>query len=446
MEIKEIPLAKLNVDLLNFRLGEFDTSREAYQAMIDEPGTNLVSLAQSIIKEGLSPVDPLIVGEDPDNSGSYIVFEGNRRITTLKLLQTPGLAVGTKVERDFAKLAKEYALNPIKKVAAAIAPDKDAALTWIERKHSFDEGRGIAPWGAEAKARLEAYRGKYRPSKAILEHLEKQKKLSPSMREKVGTRTTNIDRVFQMPYLRTTLGIEINRDGSVEFSSGDTARGNTLLLKMLKSLSALKVDEIKSKDQRRDFIDQFSADATLSDESDDTSTARPTGSKNLARKSAKSNPDRKSLAPTDRDHKLVVSDPRLRKLYKECRDLSTESFSHVAAVLMRVFLELSTEHYLIETKTPLPKRHQGKSWGTFGVSLKDKIESALARIDPNTTAKFKNARKGLSDPGYLHSIDELHQFVHALEAEIEGREVRIIWNRWHPFLEALFSDLADQTA
>lgn len=447
MEIKEIPLGKLNVDLQNFRIGAFDTTREAYAAMIEEQGQNLVNLARSIVAEGLSPVDPIIVGEDPDNPGSYIVFEGNRRITSLKLLQTPGLAAGTKIDKEIAKLSKEYKARPIKKIAAAIAKDKDTALTWIERKHTADEGRGIVAWKAQAQARFEAYRsGTYRPSKAVIDHLEKAGVLTKVTRARVAAKTTNIDRVFQMPYFRKTLGIEIDRDGSVTFADKDYKHGNALLVKMLKDLSGITVDHIKSAEQRRTFIEKYSSDAATptEDTEDVSSESSPKPSRSNASKSAKSThtaDTRKTLAHTDREHRLSVQEQRLTKLYKECRELDTEKFAHSASVLMRVFLELSAEYYLVRTKTPLPLKHKGKRWSDFGVTLKEKIEAALGRIDPGKTAKFKSARTGVSDPGYLHSIDELHQFVHGLQAEIVPKEARTIWDRWYPLLDAIYTQL-----
>lgn len=448
MEIKDIPLGKLNVDLQNFRIGAFDTPREAYAAMVDEQGQNLVNLARSIVAEGLSPVDPIIVGEDPDNPGGYIVFEGNRRVTSLKLLQTPGLAAGTKIEKEIAKLSKVYMARQIKKVAAAVAKDKDTALTWIERKHTADEGRGIVAWKAEAQARFEAYRsGTYRPSKAVIDHLEKAGALTKATRAKVAAKTTNIDRVFQMPYFRKALGIEIDRDGSVTFADKDYKHGNALLLKILKDLSGITVDHIKSAEQRRTFIDKYSSDAAIpteddEDESNERSPKPSRSNTSKATKSAHSADTRKALAYTDRDHRLPIQEPRLAKLYKECRELDTEKFAHSASVLMRVFLELSAEHYLVKTKTPLPSKHKGKRWADFGVTLKEKIEAVLGRVDPGKTTKFKSARTGISDPGYLHSVDEMHQFVHGLKAEIAPKEARTIWDRWYPFLDAIYAELA----
>ena len=53
--------------------------------MIEDQGDKLYSLVDDIVNNGLSPVDLIIVTPNED-SNKYVVLEGNRRITSLKLL------------------------------------------------------------------------------------------------------------------------------------------------------------------------------------------------------------------------------------------------------------------------------------------------------------------------------------------------------------------------
>lgn len=183
---KRIALGDLNVDLGNFRIGDFDSSRDAYKAMIEEQKESLVNLAEDILQNGLSPAELLIVGPDVDHEGQYVVFEGNRRITALKLLQAPALSAGTASHADFVRLSKQFSQSPIKAVDCLVVPDKDSALLWIERKHAHLGGRGIDSWGAPAKHRLDVYRkGVHRPSMAVIAHLEAAGKLPPPPKEGV---------------------------------------------------------------------------------------------------------------------------------------------------------------------------------------------------------------------------------------------------------------------
>jgi hypothetical protein len=114
---------RLVVDLENFRIGEHDSVRDAYRAMIEEEGFDLANLAEDIIEHRFSP-DPFYVVAHEEQKGDYTVIEGNRRLTALRLLETPSLAAGTKVHRRFVDLAEEYAKQPMKQVECAIFPEK----------------------------------------------------------------------------------------------------------------------------------------------------------------------------------------------------------------------------------------------------------------------------------------------------------------------------------
>lgn len=447
---QRIPLGNLNVDLSNFRIGEVDSSREAYRLMIQEEGGNLVNLAEDILNNGMSPAESLIVGHDPDNKGQFIVYEGNRRITALKLLQAPALTAETDIHAAFVKLGRQFSQNPITHIDCVVFPDKDTALVWIERKHTYLEGRGISPWGSPAKHRFQVHnKGVHRRSMAVIEHLDAAGKLSDSLRTALLQRTTNLDRVLQMPYFVKTLGVQIADDGQVNFGNGDLKAGNALLLDIVRILADKKfnVDKIKTKEQRKDFIDQF-LDRSVLGAPEDAASA-PSGKRTKADKPLTASQPKPSdaahritLAPRDRASKFPIRDPRLTQLYDEARRISTEDFTAAAAVLVRVFLELSTDHFLKSLKVPRPDKHKNKNWSDRNITLKEKIESALAVIDPSRSLpELKSARQGLTDNGRLHAVDELHTYVHGLQAVLVGKEVRQIWDRWHHYLRLVHQKL-----
>ena len=139
----DIDIALLTVDLGNFRIGDQETTRHAYKAMVEEEGDDLINLADDILTRGLSPAESFIVGPNPDEPKHFIVYEGNRRLTALRLMETPALAEGTKLYKRFQELSKKYSLKPIKKISCAVLEDKEKALEWIERKHLDLGGRGL---------------------------------------------------------------------------------------------------------------------------------------------------------------------------------------------------------------------------------------------------------------------------------------------------------------
>src|SRR3546814_2015319 len=90
--------------------------------------------------------------------------------------------------------------------------------------------------------------------------------------------------------------------------------------------------------------------------------------------------DRSTLALKGRQNMLAVDEPRLNSLYDEALRLNPSTLTNAGALLTRVFLELSTEHFLKTMKVPVPPKHErsGRShWSDFGISLKEKIACAL---------------------------------------------------------------------
>src|SRR3546814_16708371 len=76
---------------------------------------------------------------------------------------------------------------------------------------------------------------------------------------------TNLDRVLQMPYMAQALGIRIAKDGDISYENDDAAKGDKLLLKIVRAISApgFNVNHIRSAADRTDFLDTFAAGAVL---------------------------------------------------------------------------------------------------------------------------------------------------------------------------------------
>ena len=448
---KELETGLLSVDLGNFRIGDQETTRDAYHAMILEEGEDIANLADDIIKLGLSPAELFIVCPDPDKKGHFVVCEGNRRMTAIRLLENPALASGTSVHSRFVALAKQYALKPLKRVSCVVMDDKESAFVWIERKHRDLGGRGVAQWGATATGRADAFRGKIRASRAVLDHLRARRLLPGTLEASLSRQTTNLDRVFQMPYLASALGVKIEKDGAITYDNGDQKRGDDLLLRMVKrmAVAGFTVDKIRHLSDRKDFIDEFADHAVLAEPTEDpppSGTAKHKTTKATKTKRRAGSPlERTTLALRGREFTLVISEPRLNALYEEALHLNPDNLPNSAAILTRVFLELSTDHYLTKAKAPLPKAHADKGrryWSDIGISLKEKISVALKLLDPGgNDPSLKEVRKALSTSDALHSVQALHDFIHHIKSDPDPKEVKRIWTRWQPYLSLLFDTL-----
>lgn len=448
---KDINQSQLVVDLENFRIGEQDSVRAAYHAMIEEEGADLANLAEDIVDNGLSPAESLMVIEHPDHKNHFISIEGNRRITALRLLQTPALSAETPLHRRFLALSAKYAQNPIVKVSCVVFDDREEAFKWMERKHLRMDGRGLSQWNTDATARAHAHRGKVRASKAVVDRL-KHRGLLTAAAEKTLAARTNLDRVLQMPYMAQVLGVTIGKNGDISYGNGNEAKGDKLLLKIVKAMSAsgFNVNNIRSAEDRKDFLDGFSSEAVISADPAGSGKKKtvPAVVPKKAGKAGKPSVDRITLALKGRENILAVNESRLNALYFEAQRLNPDVLTNAGALLTRVFLELSTEHFLRKMKVAIPVKHEksGRSnWADFGITLKEKIACALHVLDPNEENRdLKQPRNGLSDKQALHSVEQLHDFMHNLKADADPKEVKRIWERWHPYLALLFDTLLEQ--
>ncbi|WP_416769293.1 hypothetical protein ACMGT0_19200 [Pseudomonas sp. RHF3.3-3] len=155
-DIRVISLDKIKLDQENVRFGN-DVAlnqREAIKLMLSNPedAKKILRLAEHIAENGLDPTELQLV--TPDEDGNFIVLEGNRRLTALKLLQRPDLCPSDRGYKGFAK-AHSQLLNGIpENLQCSVVESRAAGDLWIELKHT-GENRGVGRVGWDSDIRDE---------------------------------------------------------------------------------------------------------------------------------------------------------------------------------------------------------------------------------------------------------------------------------------------------
>ncbi len=479
-----LKLHQLRLDQQNYRLGPQKTQRDAVRAMIDDQGLKLVRLAKDILQmKGVNPGEPIWVVPG-DARGQYIVEEGNRRITALKLLETPALADGTPLEKPFRRLAKEYAADPIRQVEVRVYPSREEVLPWKRRRHmTAASGVGLAPWKPMAKARANRDVGADAPRfLAVAELLADEKDaVWNEIAEALDGRWTTVDRVLNADPFSNLLGVHIDpKTGSVRFENGDAKSGRALLLRILSTIGApdFEFSQIEDKEDRETFIRKFvtwsvkgssppssfdspSPEDELPDDPQETPPndkdagpapksqpppVDPTPGQQSRREAADS--ARRTLAPDKGLRLLSVGGVRLGPLYSECRKIRVKGNENAAAFLLRVFIELSSEALLHEKNVKIPRSLRDKSvtkWDDYKVKLSDKITAVALHLDPDNNAKvFQQARLAVrTDHPGLHSIATLHGYFHNRHLLPDAASIRDTWDGWEAYLRELHNALND---
>lgn len=169
-EYKNIAVTDLLVNPTNPRFRPVVNQIDAIERMLETQKGKLVRLAGDIISHGINPADITIVTPDPKNPLKYLVQEGNRRTTILKLLNNPDLADKRFKfihSSRFKELTDKFSSDPITELHCVIYPTKGDTDHWVQLKHTGNnEGIGTESWDAQQAARF-AGEQTGRPSEAL---------------------------------------------------------------------------------------------------------------------------------------------------------------------------------------------------------------------------------------------------------------------------------------
>ena len=100
---------QLLLDTNNPRIRDAHKQRDALQKVIEDQGDKLAVLAESIARNGLNPVDRLLVVADSKNN--YVVLEGNRRAAALKILSNPAVLTSLDIDDALQRRLERAAEN-----------------------------------------------------------------------------------------------------------------------------------------------------------------------------------------------------------------------------------------------------------------------------------------------------------------------------------------------
>ncbi|MDE0470784.1 MAG: ParB N-terminal domain-containing protein [Ekhidna sp.] len=144
-KFRDIPVDKLRLDDFNPRLPKSfqgQSEQSIIEYMLLEAST--LELMQSIGENGFFPGEQLLVVEQSD--GNYLVVEGNRRLTAVKLLTAENLA--TVQKKKVHQVYEEAKFRP-NEIPCLVFDDKETILKYLGFRHIT----GTKPWKLLEKGR-----------------------------------------------------------------------------------------------------------------------------------------------------------------------------------------------------------------------------------------------------------------------------------------------------
>lgn len=447
-EIVSIPLSDLIVDLRNARLKDEQPSEQsALLALAKLKPAHLLKLAEDIVEHGLDPTTLPVVVPTGDQKKRYCVLEGNRRISALKALETPSLVAPVFKAADRKKLhrlAEKFAKHPINSVKCVLFESEEEATRWITLRHTGpNEGVGIVPWGSEEKDRYLARHGRASPHGQILRFVEQHGALSAEARQSNKRVITNLKRLISDPVVREKLGIEIV-GGQVQswFPAEEVLKGLSRIVDDLRT-GKIKVGDIYYKQDRATYIASLPKDQ-LPDPARRLSAPQPldaTATPVPRREASGKRRVRPKSLPATRTTvipstcQLDIPSPRINQIYTELLQLSADQFPNLCSVGLRVFVELSVDHYIEQMKLMSENERRNKP-----LAKRMKVVAAHMRQNGIISDQLEAAVNRIADNSFVlgASIPTFNLYVHNPYVFPKPTELRLAFDELQPFIERLW--------
>lgn len=154
MKLKKLKIDELTLDLNNFRTQSQKNEKDAIDTMISTSPDNYWSLFNSILENGYFGIENIIVIK---NNEKYIVKEGNRRVSVLKLIYglVPDFILDQFYLEKIKKLSKNWLdINSALPCIVYESNEIDKVNEQISLIHGKAEKASRDTWKAIAKARF----------------------------------------------------------------------------------------------------------------------------------------------------------------------------------------------------------------------------------------------------------------------------------------------------
>lgn len=145
-EVKRVAVSSLQLDTYNPRIRHGQDQKDCI-ARILRDRENFLNLLKDIAANGLS-IEHILVSKN--EAGKWVVRDGNRRITALKLLNRPNLALPDHGLVTLISRIRDAHADRIPARVNCMACDDEATISaYLERKHTgVNAGVGQKPWSA----------------------------------------------------------------------------------------------------------------------------------------------------------------------------------------------------------------------------------------------------------------------------------------------------------
>ena len=143
---------------------------------------------------------------------------------------------------------------------------------------------------------------------------------------------------------------------------------------------------------------------------------------------------------------------RIKQVVWELQHLKVADFENSVGALLRIFLELSTSHYMEQSGqmatliSQINKGSKQQKPSDWTPTLRQMLGHLMAKDTDLTSSLPRQAvkaiNKAIADDDYPLSLDGMDQFVHNPYAGPTDRQLRQFWNAFEAFFDYLMEEHA----
>lgn len=427
MTYEELDVGNLRVNQANDRHGEVGSEDLAIAELFRLHDPQMRHLAADIAAVGAVYDPPLVM---PGDDG-FVVFDGNRRITCLKLLLEPARAPTADLRAHFNTLRDGARRGIPERLTCQVEEDRNLIDSILFRRHTGSQrGVGQLDWNDRAKLNFVERTGQ---GGGINVAAEVERLLADAGRLPHGNIPwSTLTRLLSSEEFRNRAGI--STAGRRFRLTHDHGAVSDALHRIASDLAnqVVTLGDLWNNEGKRSYLNRLQDEGVLPVENE--RLAEPVEAMgavhNPRRNPPPPRPPQSTFIPADAPHiQWTAAQQRVRAIWEELQSVTLREHPNATSALMRILLELTVESYIAEHGINVPDNLSRKVGAVAAELLQRQI------IDRAYFDELERIR--LNDQ--LISVASMQRYIHSPDFAPMENELRTYWTRLGRFLVAALS-------
>jgi curved DNA-binding protein CbpA len=427
MPIKKLALKELEINRANDRHGELENETAAIAWLFHAREAHMRALAKDIVERREIYELPLVSPE----GNRFVVYDGNRRITCLKLLADPKRAPTAELQTFFSEQKAKLDGKALDIIECQVEQDRERIDEILFRRHTGSQnGIGQSTWDDRMKATFVARTGKG-SGISVADEIENRLEAADMLPTRRKIPRSIMNRLLSAEPFRNRLGFTLAK-GRFTYTHDEDV--------VLKAMARVADDLANRRkvlgdfwdvDGKRAYLDELEHEGALPTAKDALSrkqSATPAASPRVKPGAAPRPTQRLNLIP---QKEYGIAWPgrlqRQHQIWEELQfHLELKRHPNAISVLFRVLLELTVENYAQQSGIVFPDKEK----------LANRVKKAGEHLQANGKLNQKQVTMlhKFQHSDQLVSSDTLNRYVHSANFAPSPEHLASLWDSLGDFI------------